>query len=40
MLEVDLISKSEQIELLENAREILRLLGAIRRTMKKKISES
>lgn len=38
MLEVELITKTEQTELLENVREILRLLGAIRRTMKRKLS--
>ena len=39
MLEVELISKDQQEELLENVREILRLLGAIRRTMKKKLNQ-
>ena len=38
MLEVELISKDQQEELLENIQEILRLLGAIRRTMKKKLN--
>ncbi len=39
MLEVELISKGQQEELLENVKEILRLLGAIRRTMKKKLNQ-
>ena len=40
MFEVDLISENDKNELLEDVREILRLLGAIRRTMKLKIKNS
>lgn len=39
MLEVELISKGQHEELLENVKEILRLLGAILRTMKKKLNQ-
>jgi four helix bundle protein len=37
MLEVELITKVEQESLLKDAQEILRLLGAIRRTMQQKV---
>ncbi len=40
MHEVDLISHNEKDELLNNVKEILRLLGAIKRTMQKKIKTS
>lgn len=38
MHEVDLIQEKDKTELLSDIREILRLLGAIRRTMQKKLS--